>query len=325
MRYRRQGWVRDQTMTPGQRFSSAVDRLQQLSLGMRIGVGAAALAFVAVLVFAISTAGAGDNDPGFVAQPATPTASPTRTPTPTPTPTPPPWPWPSDPVPLGEAAGLVNPSSLNFPAPPPSDRVPPGNTAGIARIVAPALGMDHYVETLGIVNGQMQSPEVDGNHSVGWYATDERWTFGVPGEAGNSVFSAHETWGHMTGPFYQLHQARIGEDVYLEMESGERRHYQVIRVTRYPVADMPMREVLWPSDRPEAEDWITLYTCGGQIIYGPNGYGDYLDRDVLVAKWVGSEFPEGEPGSTPAHGPQEDAPTEEPPAVAPDAPDLSPE
>jgi len=303
--------------------------VQRLSLRVRIAGAAATLSVLAALVVAISTAGAGGEEPTVIAQPPTPTASPTPSPTPTPTPTPPPWPWPSDPVPMGEAAGLVNSSSIGFPAPPPSVRVPPGNAAGIARMISPALGMDHYVETLGIADGQMQSPDEDGNHSVGWYASDERWTFGAPGEAGNSVFSAHETWGHMTAPFYLLHQARIGDDIFLEMEDGESRRYQVIRVTRYPVGEMPMREVLWPSDRPEEEDWITLYTCGGEIVYGPNGYGDYLDRDVLVAKWVGSEFPTGAPtAETPSAGPQQDAPADEPPPVAPvapEAPDLSAE
>ena len=56
---------------------------------------------------------------------------------------------------------------------------------------------------------------------------------------------------------------------------------------------------MWPSDRPEAQEWLTLYTCGGEIIYGDRGFGDYLARDVLVAKWVGIGGPEAETaGST---------------------------
>lgn len=280
-------------MTPPSRLS-LLDRLRAINPRVQIAAVAVLLIIVAVPVAAVVAFG-GEGEADLVARPSTETPTPTPSPSPSPTPTPtatPPYPWPADPIPPGEPAGLVNVSSIGFPLAPPSERTPPGNEAGIVRIVSEDLGMNHYVETLGIENGKMLSPDEDGNHSVGWYASDEQWTFGVPGEAGNSVFSAHETWNHMQGPFYLIHQAKPGDDIYLEMADGERRHYQVARITRYPVGEMPMREVLWPSDRPEWEDWITLYTCGGEIVYDSTGYGDYLARDVLVAKWVGSEYPD---------------------------------
>jgi hypothetical protein len=249
------------------------------------GLALGALTSVALI---LGACGGGGDD--IVVATTTPTPTPTATPTPSPTPTPAPTePVPAEEIPLGESMGYVNPSSLGFPEPPPSARqTPVVNTSGAVRMVSTALGLDHYIEDLGVSNGQMESPDEDGNHSVGWYAPSSSYKFGTPGTFGNSVFSAHETWGHMQGPFYQVHQARIGEDIFLHMADGEIRRYQVARIDRYPVGEMPMREVLWPSDRPEYEEWLTLYTCGGEIVYGPNGYGDYLERDVLVAKYVGS-------------------------------------
>ena len=167
----------------------------------------------------------------------------------------------------------------------------------VVTMVAPSIGIDHYITTVAVVDGQMLSPKADeGSYAVGWYPSDHQWTFGVPGEAGNVVFSAHETWNKMQGPFFNLHRAHVGDDIYLVMADGERRQYQVARVTRYPVTTMPMAHVLWPKDRPEAEEWITLYTCGGEILYDASGFGTYFDRDVLIAKWVGSEYPQPDAG-----------------------------
>ena len=47
-----------------------------------------------------------------------------------------------------------------------------------------------------------------------------------------------------------------------------------------------MGDVIWPSTRPADEQWITLITCGGQIVYHADGFGDYVDRDVVVLKRV---------------------------------------
>ncbi len=241
----------------------------------------------AVAAIAIVGCGSGSDTSAITIETLTPTPPATETPSPTPTP-PPTEPVPAEIIPLGESVGLVNPSSIGFPDPPPSTRDTATNRAKILRMVSPGLEIDHYVEDMGITDGQMDPPNEDGNHVVGWYYPTARYKFGRPGTFGNSVFSAHETWNHMQGPLYRLHDARIGDYIYLDLEGGERRQYQIARVTRYDVDEMPMGEILWPTDRPPYEEWITLYTCGGEIIYGPRGFGDYLARDVLVAKYVGS-------------------------------------
>jgi len=264
--------------------------------GMR-SVRARLLSLTALAVLGGALVACGGGDPEIVVETGTPTPSATSTPSPTPTPEPE-WPIPAEEIAPGDVAspGLVNATSVNLPPPPQLVRNPEPNDGGIVRMFSPALGLNHVIETVGVTDGVMDTP-LDGSYAVGWYPPDRSHKFGVPDKEGNLVFSAHETWNHMQGPFYNVHKAHIGDDIYLEMADGEIRHYQVARMTRYPLQEMPMGEVLWPSDRPEAEQWMTLYTCGGDIIYDERGYGDYLARDVLVAKWVGFGGPEDLPAS----------------------------
>lgn len=167
-----------------------------------------------------------------------------------------------------------------FPPPPPRDGAPPAGGAGIARLLAPHLGVDHYIEVDRIIDNQMESPR-DGSYAVGFYPD-----FDHPGAGGNAVFSAHETWNHFQGPFYQLNQAKTGDEVAVVMADGKQLRYRVFSNTRYQVDTMPMAEILWPSKRPPGEEWLTLLTCGGRIVYDNSGFGEYLDRDVVVAKRI---------------------------------------
>jgi hypothetical protein len=55
---------------------------------------------------------------------------------------------------------------------------------------------------------------------------------------------------------------------------------------RYDLNSLPMGEIINPKNRPFGESWITLITCGGRIVYDASGFGEYLDRDVVVARMV---------------------------------------
>lgn len=204
----------------------------------------------------------------------------TATPSPAPTETPSPSPTPSPNVVAATPASAAATGNGYFPPPPPRESAPPPNGVGIARVVAPDLGLDHYVEVDGIINNEMESPR-DGSYAVGFYVDYDR-----PGTGGNSIFSAHETWNHFQGPFYQLKQAKAGDEVSVVMADGTQFHYRVVSNTRYEVSTIPMAEILWPSNRPAGEEWLTLLTCGGRIVYDSSGFGDYLDRDVVVAKRI---------------------------------------
>ena len=196
------------------------------------------------------------------------TAPPTATPTPVPTPR------AEDPALLDAIARPAFP-------PPPAPRGLSAYAGGpVVRITAPRVRLDHPIERVQVVGGEMQAP-ADGNYTVGWYPQ-----FDLPGAAQNAVFSAHETWGHMQAPFYFLRFSRVDDDITVELEGGEQYRYRVISNTRYEVDRIPMQEIIWPSDRRPTEERITLITCGGRIVYGPDGFGEYLDRDVVVATRV---------------------------------------
>ncbi len=215
-----------------------------------------------------------------------PTGSPTATATigatatPAPTETPKPIPTTVGTPQAATPAFVASTGKTYFPPPPPRDTAPPANNVGIARVYAPNLGLDHYVEVDHIINNEMESPR-DGSYAVGFYPD-----FDHPGTGGNSVFSAHETWNHFQGPFYQLVGAKAGDEITIVMADGRNLRYRVFSNVRYDVDSMPMAEILWPTKRPKGEEWLTMFTCGGRIVYGANGFGEYLDRDVIIAKRI---------------------------------------
>ncbi|MFN8584374.1 MAG: class F sortase [Dehalococcoidia bacterium] len=183
---------------------------------------------------------------------ATSTATPTPVRTATPTPTPAPTPIPT----------------------------PPPYNGTVAHMTAPKLGIDNYIEVVSVVNNEMQAPD-DGVNAVGWYPD-----YAKPGFGQNAVFSAHETWNRFHGPFYSLHLAQPGDVITITMDNGLQYQYEVLTNVRYDAYSIPMGEVIWPSTRPANEEWITLITCGGRIVYNSTGFGDYLDRDVVQARRI---------------------------------------
>lgn len=165
---------------------------------------------------------------------------------------------------------------------PPPPKPPPMVSVGpVRRFAMPRFEVDSAIEALSITPSNELPTPSDAMYRVGWY-TD----FGQPGTGGNAVFSAHETWNHYQAPFFHLAKAVIGDEVTIDMADGRRLAYSVIANTRYEVNSIPMEAILWPPLR-GADEWITLITCGGRIVYDERtGFGEYLDRDVVVARRV---------------------------------------
>lgn len=160
----------------------------------------------------------------------------------------------------------------------------------VARLKIPRFDVDAAIESIGIdANNRMEVPADYRN--VGWYDPEETgWTAipSIPGWGGNSVFSAHVDWyPSMRGPFYDLDQVEGGDLVILVMDNGIEYVYEVVRLTRYTASTMPTGDIIWPPDKPDGEEWITLITCGGTLVRDyPGGPGHYEQRDVVVAKRV---------------------------------------
>jgi sortase (surface protein transpeptidase) len=161
-------------------------------------------------------------------------------------------------------------------APPPPP--PPPAPDYVARIAMPRLGINHYIEQRGVSGGYLESP-YDGVYAVAWYSE-----YNTPGRGGNTLFSAHETWNYSRGPFYLMHQAQVGDVVTVVMTSGKEYQYVVFSNKRHP-ADVNMGPIIWPNV-PAGEEWATFMTCGGRFVPTGGGLGEYLDRDVVIARRV---------------------------------------
>lgn len=177
------------------------------------------------------------------------------------------------PTPTLAPAGTEAPSPT--PTPPPFD-------GAVTRMRIPSLDVDAAIEPIGLLDtGYLDTPKDP--HNVGWYDIYDK-----PGFGGNAVFSAHvDWWPDILGPFYKLAQMQIGDTIDVVMEDGTVYTYEVIRYKRYPVDEIPMGDLIWPPNKPADVELITLITCGGRFVQtDPKGFGDYLDRDVVVAQRV---------------------------------------
>ncbi|HMO55218.1 MAG TPA: class F sortase [Tepidiformaceae bacterium] len=177
------------------------------------------------------------------------------------------------------------------PTPPPTD-VPTATPTplpfdgSIARMVAESVGIDHPIEEIGLLpNNQLDVPK-DGVNKVGWYHIYEK-----PGWGKNAVFAAHVNYNFKQGPFAKLKDVKAGDQIRVQMDGGPEYVYEVFYFKRYDLKTIPMGDlingILDGVSRPEGEEWITLITCGGRFQQTQaSGLGEYLDRDVVVARRV---------------------------------------
>ena len=151
----------------------------------------------------------------------------------------------------------------------------------LARMTAPSVGIDHPIEEIGITNNQLDTPK-DGVGKIGWY-----YIYKKPGFGENAVFAAHVNYNFKQGPFANLAKVKAGDVVTVAMEGGPTYTYEVIFFQRYDVRSIPMGELIDAPQKPANEEWITLITCGGRFQQtSESGLGEYLDRDVVIAKRI---------------------------------------
>jgi len=150
----------------------------------------------------------------------------------------------------------------------------------VARLRIPRFEVDSAIEEIGILpNNQLDVPKDPLN--TGWYYIYDR-----PGFGGNALFAAHvDYWPNIIGPFNKLWQLDPDDQVVVVMENGLEYTYRVISKQRYPVSEIPMGDLIAAPGKPPGKEWITLITCGGEFVRGPQG-GEYVDRDVVVAERI---------------------------------------
>ncbi|MCC7364677.1 MAG: class F sortase [Dehalococcoidia bacterium] len=169
-------------------------------------------------------------------------------------------------------------------ATPTATPTPPPYDGAVTLLKIPQLEVSSKIENIGLLpDNRLDVPHDP--YNTGWYDIYDK-----PGFGGNAVFSAHvDYYPNIIGPFNKLATLRPdGDDeIVIQMEDGREYRYVVIRVTRYDANNIPMGDIIWPQNKPEGEEWITLITCGGELqrLY-PGGPGTYLQRDVVVARRV---------------------------------------
>lgn len=174
---------------------------------------------------------------------------------------------------LARALGLATPSVVGAePQLPAVERAAVVDTGfSPVSIAIPAIGVDASIETIGIVDGQMQTPADPWN--VGWYGD-----LGAPGAVGNAVFAAHrDYWGAGPVVFYDLDRLGIGDTISVNGGAGESVVYEVTGVASIS-ADADFTGVISPHGGAE----ITLITCAGAFTGS-----EYTDRLIVTGQLLG--------------------------------------
>jgi LPXTG-site transpeptidase (sortase) family protein len=139
-----------------------------------------------------------------------------------------------------------------------------------ARIVIPAINVDAAIEQVGVIDGQMGTPE--DVWAVGWYPI-----ISEPGNFTNVVMAGHKDWWNV-GPvvFWDLNLLVPGNKVYLTGDDGSGFTYIV---TESFEIDANTNANVVASDT--GGEMLTLITCGG-----PFDGVEYLQRWIVRAERI---------------------------------------
>jgi sortase (surface protein transpeptidase) len=182
-----------------------------------------------------------------------------------------------DPTPTPTETATATPTPTRTPPPTPTATPTPFDGA-VARLKIPRFNVDAPIEELAINDRNELDTPKDENTSVGWY-----YIYDKPGWSGNAIFSAHVYYHSIPAPFVSLAKSAEGDEVFVVMEDGTEYRYTVISNKRYHRDDIPMGDIIWPKEKADYDEWITLITCGGEL---DSSGQQYVSRDVIVAKRI---------------------------------------
>ena len=159
----------------------------------------------------------------------------------------------------------------------------------------PTLGVDAPIERIGLVEGRNQL-DVPEPRNIGWYDIYDKPGFGT-----SSLFGAHKDYyPNIRGPFYALTELEDGDPIVVVMDDGREYVYEVFFQERYTAEDTPVGYLIRPHEhedpsmrRPADEEWVVLYTCGGDFVATTEGgAGYYVHRDVVMGRLMEVILPE---------------------------------
>jgi LPXTG-site transpeptidase (sortase) family protein len=103
--------------------------------------------------------------------------------------------------------------------------------------------------------------------SAGWY----RFGPGPASATGATVIAAHvDMPSQGIGPFANLRNARVGEEITVVDENGTTHTYSVVQVERIEKAEVPLDQVFTTRGDP----MLVLITCGGDFDFNAQSYSD---------------------------------------------------
>lgn len=142
------------------------------------------------------------------------------------------------------------------------------------RLYIPKIGVDAAVQHVGLTKkGNMANPS--NFTDVAWYK------FGpVPGMLGSAVIAGHlDNALALNGVFKKLNELKVGDDVYVTSEDGEKLRFKVIESQIYPYDDAPEERIFNANDAKR----LNLITCAGKWLKAEKTYDQRL---VVYAELV---------------------------------------
>lgn len=113
----------------------------------------------------------------------------------------------------------------------------------------------------------------DGTMSVPDQLDQATWwgaTLGAP--QGATLLAGHVNWQGRTGPFAELWQDRVGQQITVVDNAGRNWVYRITQLVTVAKADLPNRaKQLYGLD---GDHRLVLATCGGEFVGGAEGYDD---------------------------------------------------
>jgi LPXTG-site transpeptidase (sortase) family protein len=201
--------------------------------------GLAATALVAVSLLVVSGCAAGGDEPTPVVEEPPAAAEPIS---------------PSQSFTVGEARAL----SL--------DDLKDQKAAAPLSLSYPARGIDMSVVGVGIDDRNYMEIPVS-IYEAGWY----RFGPGPASASGATVIAAHVDMPNQgIGPFANLRNAQVGEEISVVDEDGVTHTYRVVQVERIEKAEVPLDQVFTTRGDPT----LVLITCGGDFDFTAQSYTD---------------------------------------------------
>ncbi|QUQ67980.1 class F sortase [Kutzneria sp. CA-103260] len=113
----------------------------------------------------------------------------------------------------------------------------------------------------------------DGTMSVPDQLDQATWWGATLGAAqGATLLAGHVNWQGRTGPFAELWQDRVGQQVTVVDNAGRDWVYRITQMVTVAKADLPNRaKQLYGLD---GDHRLVLATCGGEFVGGTEGYDD---------------------------------------------------